>query len=954
MENLQADSFARDYHMDAEIAANADGKIRALRIKTIADHGYSDAQAAPSKWPAGLFSICTGSYDMEQAYAEVDAVYTNKPPGGVAYRCSFRVTEAVHCMERVVDTLAHKVGKDPAQLREENFIPKEAFPYQSPLGWEYDSGDYQAAMDKAKEMIGYDELRAEQAEKRARGELMGIGVCSFTEVLGAGPSKDFDILGIKMFDSAEVRVHPTGKAIARFGTKSQGQGHETTYAQIIAEELGLPAAHVQVEEGDTDTAPYGLGTYASRSTPTAGAAGAMAARQIRDKAAKIAAHLLEVSEEDLDWEPGTFSVKGAPDKSVSIQDCAFAAYTNMPPGMEPGLEATNYYDPPNLTFPFGTYICVVDIDRGTGEVTVRRFVAVDDCGNIINPMIVQGQIHGGLTQGIGPALYEEIPYDEDGNNLAGSFMDYLVPTAVETPAWETGHTVTPSPHHPLGAKGVGESATVGAPPAIANAVVDALAHLGVTHVEIPIRPDRVWEILREKGVAKLYLNLNQPASSETGVEDKYEFRFLTKERAAKQSDHEHWFHPSKVLDWRSLKDVMKYLSKHSLWESDYSQECLSRLFEVIHQNGLISYYEETEQDIEKVLNIFIRVNSGGTVLSYSDLLLSMATAAFTTVDAREEVHGCVDELNKVRRGFAFNKDLVLKSCLVLAGVPGIGFKVRNFTADNMARIESEWSMIRSALRTAAILLSRMGYDSHTLTANSVLIPIAHYVYRRGLTEYHIHKSGFDADARAIGDWTRRALLKRGTFGAGLDTTLRKARETIDKECSDGFSSSAMDTAFASIGRPLRFVEEELDDLLDGSGGTAFSVLALLFPDFDLINKFHVDHVFPQARFTIPQFRRASVDEKHWQDYKERRDRVANLQFLTESENLEKGAKLPASWLADHGRRDELTKRGDLDDLPNDMVGFLEWYEARRERMKTRLAVLLGVTLDGNAAIEEAD
>ena len=297
-------------------------------------------------------------------------------------------------------------------------------------------------------------------------------------------------------------MHPTGKAIARFGTKSQGQGHETTYAQIIAEELGLPAAHVQVEEGDTDTAPYGLGTYASRSTPTAGAAGAMAARAIRDKAAKIAAHLLEVGEEDLEWEPGQFSVKGAPGKSVTIQDCAFAAYTNLPEGMEPGMEATNYYDPPNLTFPFGTYICVVDIDRGTGEVSVRRFVAVDDCGNIINPMIVQGQIHGGLTQGLGPALYEEMTYDEDGNNLAGSFMDYLVPTAVETPAWETGHTVTPSPHHPLGAKGVGESATVGAPPAIANAVVDALAHLGVTHMDIPITPDRVWGVLNAQGVAK--------------------------------------------------------------------------------------------------------------------------------------------------------------------------------------------------------------------------------------------------------------------------------------------------------------------------------------------------------------------------------------------------------------------------------------------------------------------
>ena len=226
-------------------------------------------------------------------------------------------------------------------------------------------------------------------------------------------------------------------------------------------ERGMPAAHVQVEEGDTDTAPYGLGTYASRSTPPAGTAGAMAVRKIRDKAAKIAAHLLEVGDEDLEWEPGQFSVKGAPGKSVTIQDCAFAAYTNLPEGLEPGMEATNYYDPPNLTFPFGTYICVVDIDRGTGEVSVRRFVAVDNCGNIINPMIVQGQIHGGLTQGLGPALYEEIPYDEDGNNLAGSFMDYLVPTAVETPPWETGHTLTPSPHHPLGAKGVGESATVG-------------------------------------------------------------------------------------------------------------------------------------------------------------------------------------------------------------------------------------------------------------------------------------------------------------------------------------------------------------------------------------------------------------------------------------------------------------------------------------------------------------
>jgi len=502
MENLQADSFARDYHMKVELGARKDGTMTALRIKTIADHGYTNASANPMKYPAGLFSICTGSYDLKHAFCEVDAVYTHKPPGGVAYRCSFRVTEAVHAIERVVDVLAQKLKMDPAALRLKNFIPPERFPYKSVLGWEYDSGNYPAALKKAMDIIGYEALRKEQREKRARGELMGIGICSFTEIVGAGPSKDFDILGLKMFDSAEIRVHPTGKALARFGTKSQGQGHETTYAQIVAEELGIPASDIQVEEGDTDTAPYGLGTYASRSTPTSGAAAALAARKIRAKAKTIAAHLLECSEVDLDWEPGKFFVKGVPQKSKTIQECAFAAYTNMPQGMEPGMEATHYYDPPNLTFPFGSYICVVDIDRGTGEVKVRRFVAVDDCGNIINPMIVDGQIHGGLAQGVGPALYEEIGYDEDGNVFGGSFLDYYVPTALECPNWETAKTVTPSPHHPLGAKGVGESATVGAPPAIVNAVVDALSHLGVTHIDIPITPEKVWQLLKQKGAAE--------------------------------------------------------------------------------------------------------------------------------------------------------------------------------------------------------------------------------------------------------------------------------------------------------------------------------------------------------------------------------------------------------------------------------------------------------------------
>ena len=499
-ENLQSTGFARDYHMTAEIAADQNGKVKALRVKTLADHGAFNAAAQPTKFPAGLFSVCTGSYDFRSAFCEVDGVYTNKAPGGIAYRCSFRITEAAYLIERAMDVLANQLKMDPAELRRKNYIQPGQFPYKTALGWTYDSGNYEGALNKALEMVSYAQLRKEQEEKRKKGELMGIGISSFTEAVGAGPAHTFDIAGIKMFDSAEIRIHPTGKAICRMGTKSQGQGHETTYAQIVAQELGIPASDVVVEEGDTDTAPYGLGTYASRSTPTSGAATAMAARKIRDKAKKIAAHLLECSEADLEWQNGKFLVKGAPSKSKTIQEIAFAAYTNFPAGLEAGLEAVDYYDPPNLTFPFGTYICVVDIDKGTGEIRVRRFVAVDDCGNVINPMIVQGQIHGGLTEGFAIAFMQLIDYDESGNVQGGSFMDYLIPTAVETPHWETGSTCTPSPHHPFGAKGVGESPNVGSPAAFVNAVVDALSHLGVKHIDMPIAPWKVWTILKEKGV----------------------------------------------------------------------------------------------------------------------------------------------------------------------------------------------------------------------------------------------------------------------------------------------------------------------------------------------------------------------------------------------------------------------------------------------------------------------
>ncbi|MCZ6559109.1 MAG: aerobic carbon-monoxide dehydrogenase large subunit [SAR324 cluster bacterium] len=500
-ENIQSTGFARDYHTTMELAATKDGKITALRVKTLADHGAFNAQANPMKWPAGLFSICTGSYDIPNAHVEVDAVYTNKAPGGVAYRCSFRVTEASYAIERAVDLLAGELKMDPVQLRKKNFIQPDQFPYTSVTGWEYDSGDYEKAMQVALDLVGYEDLRKEQAEKRAKGELMGIGISSFTEIAGAGPRKDFDILGLSMNDGAEIRVHPTGTVTARFGVKSQGQGHETTFAQILAEELGLPEADILVEEGDTDTAPYGLGTYGSRSTPVAGGAAVLAARKVREKGMKIAAHLLEVSEADIEWKNYQFQVKGAPAKAKTMAEVAFAAYTNAPPGEEVGLEATYYYDPPNFTFPFGTYICVLDIDNKTGEFKIRRFVAVDDCGTIINPMIVEGQIHGGLTEGLAIATMQEIRFDDQGNCLNGSFMDYLLPTAVEVPNWDLDRTVTPSPHHPIGAKGVGESSNVGSPAAIVNAFVDALSHLGVTNIEMPVTPWKIWQLLHEKGVA---------------------------------------------------------------------------------------------------------------------------------------------------------------------------------------------------------------------------------------------------------------------------------------------------------------------------------------------------------------------------------------------------------------------------------------------------------------------
>ena len=501
-EHLMSTAFARDYHMHGEIAATKDGKILGVRVDVLADHGCFNGTAQPTKFPAGFFHIFTGSYDYEAAHCKVTGVYTNKAPGGVAYACSFRITEAVYLVERLVDCLAMEMKVDPAELRLKNLLRAEQFPYTTPTGWEYDSGNYAPTLREAMRIAGYDELRAEQAARRARraaGDtsepLMGIGLSFFTEGVGAGPRKHMDILGLGMADGAELRVHPTGKAQLRLSCMSQGQGHQTTFAQIVAQELGIPPEDIEVLQGDTDNTPFGLGTYGSRSTPVSGGAAAIVARRVRDKARIIAAAALECSPDDLEWELGRWQVKGDPEKGKTIQEIAMLSHSSLelPDGVEGHLDGQCVYDPPNLTYPFGAYICVTDVDPGTGQVKVRRFIAVDDCGPRINPMIVEGQVHGGLADGIGMALMQVIAFDEEGNNLGGSFMDYLLPTSVECPSWELGETNTPSPHHPLGVKGVGESATVGSPPAVVNSVLDAIQ---VRHADMPLTPAQVWRAIQ--------------------------------------------------------------------------------------------------------------------------------------------------------------------------------------------------------------------------------------------------------------------------------------------------------------------------------------------------------------------------------------------------------------------------------------------------------------------------
>ena len=448
---------------------------------------------------------------------------------------------------------------------------------------------------------------------------------------------------------------------------------------------------------------------------------------------------------------------------------------------------------------------------------------------------------------------------------------------------------------------------------------------------------------------KLYLNLLQPASGEE-VGLKYDFRFLT-DADTQNSDGEHWFPVGDVLHFDSLRNIYQYLREHELLGPKHPEECLSNLYEVICAKPLINYYQEEDQDLEKVLNIFIRVNSGGTELSYSDLLLSIATAQWVNIDARQAIHDLVDDLNRTGEGFSLSKDFVLKSCLVLTDISDIGFKVKNFTRKNTEKIEDAWHQISDALRVAVGLASRFGYNGRTLTANNVLVPIAYYLLTRQLPENYLERQIHADDREAVRKWIARALLKTGTFGSALDTTLRTARSVIQGH-SAAFPIQQLDTAFAKIGKALRFEEEELDDLIDKTYGNrvTFSVLALLYPGVDPANRFHEDHIFPQASFTKKRLLGAGVSEDQVSAFQERRDRIANLQLLEGTQNQEKSAKMPAEWMRSHFTSDDTLngwkERNFTDDVPDDMRGFLDFYEARRKKMKARLAQVLGVNLHG--------
>ncbi|MCS7312288.1 MAG: glyceraldehyde dehydrogenase subunit alpha [Acidobacteria bacterium] len=498
-ENFVATIHGRDHVVYLEVAARKDGTITAIRGKCYANLGAYLSTAAPGI-PTILHGLMMcGAYRIPNVHYEVLGVLTNTTPVD-AYRGAGR-PEATYYVERLVDLVAAELGMDPVEIRRKNFIPKDAFPYTTPTGLTYDSGDYERTLDEALRIVDYAGFRREQEEARRQGRYLGIGFSTYVEICGLGPSQVAGAVGFQggLWESAVVRFHPTGKVTVLTGSSPHGQGEETTFAQIVADQLGVPIEDIEVLHGDTDLIPMGWGTYGSRTTPVGGAAIAVACQRILAKARQIAAHLLEAAEDDLEFENGRFYVKGSPDKAKTIQDIALAAHLawSLPSGVEPGLEAQAFYDPPNFTYPFGAHVCIVEVDPETGEVKVLRYVAVDDCGRVINPLIVDGQVHGGITQGIGQALYEWAVYSEDGQLLTASFNEYAVPKAHQVPRYETARTETPSPHHPLGCKGVGETGTIAATAAVANAVMDALRPLGIRHLDMPFTPERVWRAIRQ-------------------------------------------------------------------------------------------------------------------------------------------------------------------------------------------------------------------------------------------------------------------------------------------------------------------------------------------------------------------------------------------------------------------------------------------------------------------------
>ena len=498
-ENYKVTIHGRDHVQYVELCGNRDGTITGLRTKVYAGMGAYASTAGPGI-PTILHGlIYPGAYGVPNVHGTIYGVYTSSAPVD-AYRGAGR-PEASYLLERMVDIFARKVGMDPVEVRRKNFIPPEKFPFTTSTGLTYDSGNYEPALDRALQILDYKAFRRQQEEARKQGRYLGVGVVSYIEICGLGPSQVAGAVGFGggLYDSAVVRVYPTGVVRVYIGASPHGQGEETTFAQIVADEFGYPVENVEIVHGDTETTPQGWGTYGSRSTAVCGSAVKVAAQRVKEKAKKIAAHLMEANEEDIHWKDDAFQVRGSPGQGKSFAEVALMANVawNMPAGVEPGLEASAFFDPSNFVYPFGSHVCTVEVDPETGEVKILRYIAVDDCGPHINPMIVEGQIHGGVVQGLGEGLQEICVYDDAGQLITGTMMDYAVPKASQMPNIETDHTVTPSPVNPLGVKGCGEAGTISSAACLVNAVCDALAPLGITHIDKPLTPARVWAAIQQ-------------------------------------------------------------------------------------------------------------------------------------------------------------------------------------------------------------------------------------------------------------------------------------------------------------------------------------------------------------------------------------------------------------------------------------------------------------------------